>query len=169
MLSDINLQVSMASVIFPTVLNGVAISFIFVPLTTATMSQLRQRQMGSATGLYNLMRNIGGSMGIALVTTLIARGSQAHQALMVGHLTPTDPAFTQQLHATSALLARHSDPVTATHQAYALIYNILNQQAHLWAFVDTFRIFGLLVLCCLPLILLFKRVRQTPVRQVEIT
>jgi DHA2 family multidrug resistance protein len=168
LLSDINLQVSMASVIFPTVLNGVAISFIFVPLTTATMSQLRQQQIGSATGLYNLMLNIGGSIGIALVTTLVARGSQAHQALMVGHLTPTDPAFRERLAAAQAMLARHSDPVTATHQAYALINNTLNQQAHLWAFVDTFRIFGLMVLCCLPLILLFKRVRQAPVRRVEV-
>jgi DHA2 family multidrug resistance protein len=168
MLSDINLQVSMASVILPTVLNGVAISFIFVPLTTATMSQLNQRQIGSATGLYILMQNIGGSIGIALVTTLVARGSQAHQALMVGHLTPTDPAFTRQLHAAQAMLARHSDPVTATHQAYALIYNLLNQQAHLWAFVDAFRIFGLMVLCCLPLIFLFKRVKHEPVRVVEV-
>jgi DHA2 family multidrug resistance protein len=168
LLSDINLQVSMASVIFPTVLNGVAISFIFVPLTTATMSQLRQRQIGSATGLYSLMQNIGGSIGIAFVTTMVARGSQTHQALMVGHLTPTDPAFTQQLHATSAMLARHSDPVTATHQAYALIYNILNQQAHLWAFVDTFRVFGFIVLCCIPLIFLFKRIKQSVIRVVEV-
>ncbi|MGA2801605.1 MAG: DHA2 family efflux MFS transporter permease subunit [Verrucomicrobiota bacterium] len=168
MLSDINLQVSMASIIFPTVLNGVAISFIFVPLTTTTMSQLRQRQIGSATGLYSLMQNIGGSIGIAFVTTMVARGAQAHQALMVGHLTPTDPAFTQQLHATSSMLARHSDPVTATHQAYALIYNTLNQQAHLWAFVDTFRIFGLMVLCCLPLIFLFKRIKHVPVRAAEV-
>jgi len=168
LLSDINLQVSMASVILPTVLNGVAISFIFVPLTTATMSQLNQRQIGSATGLYILMQNIGGSIGIALVTTLVARGSQAHQALMVGHLTPTDPAFRHRLAAAQAMLARHSDPVTATHQAYAFIYNTLNQQAHLWAFVDTFRIFGLMVLCCLPLIFLFKRVKHEPVRVVEV-
>ncbi len=168
MLSDINLQVSMASVILPTVLNGVAISFIFVPLTTATMSQLSQRQIGSATGLYNLMLNIGGSIGIAFVTTLVARGAQAHQALMVGHLTPTDPAFRERLAAAQTMLARHSDPVTATHQAYALIYNMLNQQAHLWAFVDTFRIFGLMVLCCLPLILLFKRIKHAPAKAMEV-
>jgi DHA2 family multidrug resistance protein len=80
-------------VIWPSMLNGVAISFIFVPLTTTTMSQLRQQQIGSATGLYNLMRNLGGSIGIAFVTTMLARGAQAHQALMVGHLTPTDPVF----------------------------------------------------------------------------
>ncbi|HEX7618275.1 MAG TPA: DHA2 family efflux MFS transporter permease subunit [Verrucomicrobiae bacterium] len=167
LLSDINLQVSMASVIFPTVLNGVAISFIFVPLTTATMSQLRQREIGSATGLYILMQNIGGSIGIALVTTLVARGAQAHQALMVGHLTPTDPVFTQRLAAAQHALAQHTDPVTASHQAYGLIYGTLNAQAHLWAFVDTFRIFGLMVLCCLPLILLFKRVQRAPVPQVD--
>ena len=113
MLSGINLQVSMASVILPTVLNGVAISFIFVPLTTATMSQLKQREIGSGTGLYNLMLNLGGSIGIALVTTLVARGAQTHQALMVGHLTPTDPVFVQQLAAAQHALAQQTDPVTA--------------------------------------------------------
>jgi MFS transporter, DHA2 family, multidrug resistance protein len=167
MLGGINLQVSMVSVMLPTVLNGVAISFIFVPLTTATMSQLKQREIGSGTGLYNLMLNIGGSIGIALVTTLVARGAQTHQALMVGHLTPTDPAFVQQFGAAQHALAQQTDPVTATHQAYGLIYGTLNAQAHLWAFVDTFRLFGLMVLCCLPLILLFKRVKHAPVRQAE--
>jgi len=160
--------VSMASVIFPTVLNGVAISFIFVPLTTATMSQLKQREIGSGTGLYNLVLNLGGSIGIALVTTLVARGAQTHQALMVGHLTPTDPVFAQRLAAAQHALAQQTDPVTASHQAYGLIYGTLNAQAHLWAFVDTFRLFGMMVLCCLPLILLFKRVKHAPVRQAEV-
>jgi DHA2 family multidrug resistance protein len=131
------------------------------------MSQLRQQEIGSGTGLYNLMLNLGGSIGIALVTTLVARGAQAHQALMVGHLTPTDPVFRQQFHSAQAMLAGHGDPVTATDQAYALFYNLLNQQAHLWAFVDTFRVFGLMVLCCLPLILLFKRVKRPVVRPME--
>jgi DHA2 family multidrug resistance protein len=129
---------------------------------------LRQREIGSATGLYILMQNIGGSIGIALVTTLVARGAQAHQALMVGHLTPTDPVFTQRLAAAQHALAQQTDPATAMHQSYALIYGTLNAQAHLWAFVDTFRIFGLMVLCCLPLILLFKRAKPAPVRQVEV-
>ena len=168
MLSGINLQVSMASVVLPTVLNGVAISFIFVPLTTATMSQLRQQEIGSGTGLYNLMLNLGGSVGIALVTTLVARGAQAHQALMVGHLTPADPVFVRQLMPPRPRWPGIADPVTATDQAYALFYNLLNQQAHLWAFVDTFRVFGLMVLCCIPLIFLFKRVKRPVVRQVEV-
>ncbi len=166
-LSDITLQVSQARVILPSILNGVAISFIFVPLTTTTMGQLRQSQMGNATGLYNLMRNLGGSIGIAFVTTMLARGAQAHQALMVGHLTPTDPVFRQRLAAAHALLVRHGDPVRATSRAYSLIYNTLDHQAHLWAFVDNFRLFGLLALCGIPLIFLFKRIKHAPARAME--
>jgi DHA2 family multidrug resistance protein len=159
MLNDINLQVGMSSVIWPSVINGIAISFIFVPLTTATMSQLGQAQIGNASGLYNLMRNLGGSIGIAFVTTMLARGAQTHQALMVGHLTATDPAFTQRLAAAKNLLARHTDPVTATRQAYNAVYSLLDQQAHLWAFMDNFYLFGLLALAGIPLVFLFKRIK----------
>ena len=168
MLSDITLQVSQMRVIWPSIVNGIAISFIFVPLTTTTMSQLRQQQIGNATGIYNLMRNLGGSIGIAFVTTMLARGAQAHQALMVGHLTPTDPVFRQRLAAAQALLARHGDPVTATSQAYSLIYSTLDHQAHLWAFVDNFRLFGLLALGGIPLIFLFKRIKRVPARAMEV-
>ncbi len=167
MLSDITLQVSQARVIWPSIVNGIAISFIFVPLTTATMSQLGQRQIGNATGLFNLMRNLGGSIGIAFVTTMLARGAQAHQALMVGHLTPLDPPFTRRLAAVQHALAQHTDAVTAKTQAYSVIYSTLDHQAHLWAFADNFRLFGLLALAGIPLIFLFKRIQRAPVRAGE--
>jgi DHA2 family multidrug resistance protein len=157
MLAGINLQIAKADVIWPSVINGIAISFIFVPLTTATMSQLGQAQIGNASGLYNLMRNLGGSIGIAFVTTMLARGSQVHQALMVEHLAPDNPAFVQRLAAAKKLLSHHADPATATQQAYAGIYSLLDQQAHLWAFVDNFFLFGLLALAGIPLVFLFKR------------
>ncbi|HEU5396340.1 MAG TPA: DHA2 family efflux MFS transporter permease subunit [Verrucomicrobiae bacterium] len=169
MFSEINLQVSMASVVLPGILNGVATSFIFVPLTTATMSQLHQRQIGNAAGLYNLMLNIGGSTGIAFVTTMIARRTQVHQAMMVSHLTPTDPAFTHTVAAAGAYLARQSDPVTGLHQAYALVYATLDAQAHLWAFVDNFRVFSALAVCGIPLILLFRRVKRPPSKSVDVS
>jgi DHA2 family multidrug resistance protein len=158
MLSDINLQVSMSSVIWPSIINGIAISFIFVPLTTATMSQLGQQQIGNASGLYNLMRNLGGSVGIAFVTTMLARGAQVHQSLMVGHLASDNPAFVQRLATTKAALGQHTDPVTATQQAYSMVYSVLDQQAHLWAFVDNFYLFGLMALGGIPLVYLFRRV-----------
>jgi DHA2 family multidrug resistance protein len=148
----------MSSVIWPSVINGIAISFIFVPLTTTTMSQLGQQQIGNASGLYNLMRNLGGSIGIAFVTTMLARGAQTHQALMVGYLSATNPAFAQHMAAAQNVLGRQTDPVTAREQAYAAVYALLDQQAHLWAFVDNFYTFGLLALCGIPLIFLFKRV-----------
>jgi DHA2 family multidrug resistance protein len=156
-LAGINLQISKMNVIWPSILNGIAISFIFVPLTTATMSQLGQAQIGNASGLYNLMRNLGGSIGIAFVTTMLARGAQTHQALMVGHLTPTDPAYREQFNAAKSVLGQHTDPATATMQAYNAVYSLLDQQAHLWAYVDNFFVFGILALCGIPLVFFFKR------------
>jgi DHA2 family multidrug resistance protein len=158
-LSDINLQVSKINVIWPSVINGMAISFIFVPLTTTTMSQLAQQQIGNASGLYNLMRNLGGSIGIAFVTTMLARGAQTHQALMVGNLSSSNPAFAQQLAAAKSVLGHQTDPATATMQAYSAVYSLLDQQAHLWAFVDNFYLFGLLALAGIPLVFLFKRIK----------
>jgi DHA2 family multidrug resistance protein len=158
MLSNLNLQVSQINVIWPSIVNGIAISFIFVPLTTATMSQLAQQQLGNATGLYNLMRNLGGSIGIAFVTTMLARGAQVHQALMVGHLAPDNPAFRQQFDSAKHLLAHHGDSATASRQAYNAVYSLLDQQAHLLAFVDNFFIFGAMAVITMPLIFLFKRV-----------
>ena len=158
-MGNINLQISMRNVIMPSVLNGVAISFIFTPLTTAAMGYLRQDQMANATGIYNLMRNLGGSFGIALVSTIIVRRAQVHQALMVGHLTPYDPAYMQQLAAATQALTPASDPVLAQMQAQGLIYNTLLDQASLWAFVENFQLFGFLCLSCLPLVLLFKRLK----------
>ena len=169
MYSWINLQVSMASIVLPGILNGVATSFIFVPLTTATMSQLNQRYIGNAAGLYNLMLNIGGGSGIALVTTFIARKTQEHQDLMVGSLSPTNPAFVHTLDAAKNALARQTDPVTALHQSYAMISTTLESQAHLWAFIDNFRMFSLLAFSGIPLIWLFRRVKRAPAQKVDVS
>jgi DHA2 family multidrug resistance protein len=159
-LGNINLQVSMRNVILPSVLNGIAISFIFTPLTTAAMGYLRQDQMANATGIFNLMRNLGGSFGIAFVSTIIVRRAQVHQALMVGHLTPFDPVYVESLAAATKALTPQSGPVLAQMQAHGLIYNTLLSQSSLWAFVENFRLFGWLCLLCLPLVFIFKRVKR---------
>jgi DHA2 family multidrug resistance protein len=158
-LGHINLQIAMSQVIWPSMLNGVAISFIFVPLTTSTMGYLRQEQIGNATGLFNLMRNLGGSIGIATVSTLIVRRAQVHQALMVSHLTPFDFPYTETLANATRTLAHQADPVLAQLQAQSALYSILLDQARLWAFVENFRLFGLACLICVPLVLLFRRVK----------
>ena len=167
MLAQINLSVNMAAVIWPSVVNGIGISFIFVPLTTSAVAYLRQDQMGNATGLYNLMRNLGGSFGIAFVTTMIDRGAQAHQAYMVAHVTPFDPAATSTLAAFHAALSPYFDTVTAAAQAHQLLYTRTLEQARLWAFVDNFRLFGIVTLACLPLVLIIKRLPRHRTAKVD--
>jgi MFS transporter, DHA2 family, multidrug resistance protein len=155
-LGNINLQISMRNVVIPSVLNGIAISFIFVPLTTTTMGLLKQDQVANASGIYNLLRNLGGSFGIAMVSTLLVRRAQVHQALMVGHLTPYDPVYMERLSAAKQAFAA-SGPVTSDLQAQSSIYSSLLDQSRLWAFVENFRLFGILCLICLPLVFLFKK------------
>ena len=148
----------MRNVIMPSVLNGIAISFIFTPLTTAAMGYLRQDQMANATGIYNLMRNLGGSFGIALVSTIIVRRAQVHQALMVGHLTPYDPAYMEQLAAATQALTPAQRPRAGPdagagpdlqHAAQpVLAVGVRRELPACSAF---------LCLLCLPLILLFRR------------
>ena len=123
------------------------------------MGYLRQDQMANATGIYNLMRNLGGSFGIAMVSTLIVRRAQVHQALMVGHLTPFDPVYMERLAMATKALTPQSGPVLAHAQAQGLIYGSMLNQASLWAFVENFRLFGFLCLTCMPLILLFRKMK----------
>jgi DHA2 family multidrug resistance protein len=156
-MGHINLDIAMWNVVLPSILNGIAISFIFTPLTTTAMGYLRQDQMANATGIYNLMRNLGGSLGIALVSTLIVRRAQVHEALMVGHLTPYDAAYNDVLAAATHTLTPQSGPVLAGMQAQNLIYSTMQRQASLWAFVENFRLFGVLCLLCIPLVWLFKK------------
>jgi MFS transporter, DHA2 family, multidrug resistance protein len=158
MLGRLDLEVSMRNIVVPNVVAGFALGFIFVPLTTMAMGTLRNEQIGSATGLYNLMRNIGGSLGIAAVTTLLARAGQRHQALLVGHLSPDNPLFAERLNTLTAALAPQLG-AGAGEQAAALLYQTLVRQATLLSYVDAFRLLTLVCLLCVPLVFLFQRVR----------
>lgn len=157
--AGLTLQISMVSVVSAAILNGLSSGMIFVPLSTTTMGRLRNEQMGSATGLYNLMRNLGGSVGISLATTLLARRAQTHQAYLVSRLTPYDPAYAQRLTSIQQFLAKHGNPMLASRQALGVLSNLLTQQATLLAFLDVFRALSVLALVCVPGALLFARVR----------
>jgi DHA2 family multidrug resistance protein len=157
---NMNLEIAPRNVIWPNVLSGVGTGFIFVPLTTIGMGSLPNEQMGNAAGVFNLMRNIGGSIGIAMATTLVARGTQAHQSLLVGQLSPYRPEVQQYLQSASAMLSRQSDPASAQRQAYGLLYGTLQQQAALFAYVDTFRWLALLCLLCVPVAFVLKKAKS---------
>src|SRR4029079_712177 len=89
----INLDIAQSSIIIPMLISGVAMGFVLVPLTTMSMATLPQAEIGNASGVYNLMRNTGGSVGIAIMTTLLARNQQVHQAILTGHTNEYEPAF----------------------------------------------------------------------------
>jgi DHA2 family multidrug resistance protein len=91
LLGQINLAIGMGSVVMPNIVSGLAMGFVFVPLTTMTLSRLPKQEMGNATGIYNLMRNIGGSIGIASVTTMLVRGAQAHQNYLAANVGAGNP------------------------------------------------------------------------------
>ena len=89
-LGYMNLLVAPGNLLWPIILSGFAVAAIFVPITTLSVATVSRQQMGDATGLTSLLRNLGGSVGISLLTNLVTRGTQAHQALMVGHRNRTE-------------------------------------------------------------------------------
>jgi len=159
MFSDINLQISMGNIVWPSIISGLAMGFVFVPLTTTAMGTLSNEQMGNASGVFNLMRNTGGSIGIAAMTTLLARNAQVHQAAIVSHLTPYDPAFQERVQQIQSALAHQMSPGSATQQAYASVYGAAVRQAMLLSYIDNFRILAFLCVLCIPVVFFFKRVR----------
>jgi DHA2 family multidrug resistance protein len=158
LLGEVNLLISIGSIIWPNVIMGLAVGMIFVPLTTIAMGSLPNEMMGTATGLYNLMRGMGGSVGIAVVTTLLARHTQLHQSMMVYHLTPYNPAFQESLHKFTGLFSSCGDSVIAMKKAYRHIYDILLAQSSLMAYIDNFRLIGFFSFVGIPMAFLFKSV-----------
>ena len=161
MLSHLNLGIGMNSVIVPNILNGFAGGFVFVPLTTMAMGRLQKQEIGNAAGIYNLVRNIGGSVGIATATALLVREGQIHQNYLAARVGPNDVAAAGAAAALQAQMhAAGAAPATAHAMALAAMYRSLQQQASLMAYVDGFRLLGYLALVCVPLILLFQGVRK---------
>ena len=158
LLADVNFDIGMNNVIWPNIMSGVGMGLIFIPLGTITFGTLKDEFIGAATGLFNLMRNIGGSIGISITATLLANRAQMHQSLMISHLNPYNPVYQNKIHEVTQFFALKSGYIAASYQAKSALYNSLRQQASLWGFVDNFRLFALLCLVMIPLIFCFKKV-----------
>jgi DHA2 family multidrug resistance protein len=157
-LSQLNLNAGYWDLFWPQMIQGLSLALMFVPLTTITMDPIPKEEMGAATSMFNFMRNIGGSIGIATATTLIARESQKFINILGAHVTPVRPEVQAMLERLRAgFMSRGSDPVTAARQAYGAVFGIVQQQSTLMSYLDTFRFFGLVFLILIPLILLMKR------------
>jgi DHA2 family multidrug resistance protein len=155
--SHLNLNVGFWNFFWPLIIQGAAMGFLFVPLTTLTNDPIPKEEMGNATSLFNLMRNIGASMGIAAVTTIEARHEQIHTNVLGSHVSLYDPT-TQNIinQIRSMLMAGGSDLVTATKQAYAMLFGMVQRQAAIMSYNDVFFILTLLFAAMFPLIFLMR-------------
>jgi DHA2 family multidrug resistance protein len=167
MLSHSTLASDRHDFFWPLILRGIGLGLLFVPLTTMALSGLRGKDIPQGAGLTNMMRQLGGSFGIALITTYIQKRSWSHRVNLLSHVSIYDAAVRERLAAiTGGLISGGSDPYHAQQQAYGALEGAVVQQTFLLTYMDAFRIVGIFFLCCIPLLLLFKRRREaapTPV------
>jgi MFS transporter, DHA2 family, multidrug resistance protein len=155
----LTLGISQWSLVWPIILSGVASGMVFVPLTAVTMATLSNEQMGNATGLFNLLRNLGGSIGISVVNTLVVRHQQIRHNELIQFVTPGTLQFQQLLAQAKNLANVRGEAGEAARQAYAMISQLLEQQAATLSYIDVFRYLALLSFCCVPLVFLLKKVK----------
>jgi DHA2 family multidrug resistance protein len=148
---------------WPRFIQGFALGFVFVPLSTLTLATIRRDKLVNATATYGMLRNVGGSVGIAVATTLLAQRSQLHQSALVSHLTVWDPETQARLTRwASHFLNLGSDAFTAERQAVAMLYRETTAQAQLLAYADDFWLLAAMF-AAVPLLLPFmRRIRLQP-------
>jgi DHA2 family multidrug resistance protein len=159
LMSNYNTTIDFYTAWWPRFIQGFGLGTTFVSLTTLTMSRISQEKMGNATGIFNLMRNLGGSFGIATATTLLSRRSQFHQSRLVEHLTPLHSTFQEwQQRMAEVLPGLPPDwHWWQFKQPLAGLYLEVQRQARMLAFCDDYWFFTLLFLALLPLVLLMRR------------
>ena len=161
-LSHLNLNAGYWDIFWPQIIQGAAMAFLFVPLMATSMSGISKEKMGNATSIYNLMRNIGGSFGIAIMTTFLARRSQVHQNQLISHITRSDIHTQHMLHGLQGWFRVHGpmSPHDAMHKAYGAMYLMVQQQSAMLSFVEAFWIMGIMFWAMAPLLLLLRNARD---------
>jgi MFS transporter, DHA2 family, multidrug resistance protein len=154
----INLEIGQWSFLWAITLSGFGSGCVFVPLSTTTMAFLKNEEIGNASGLYNLLRNIGGSVGISVVNTIVARHEQLHRNELAASLSAGRVELQGAISGVQRYLgAQGASPTTALDQAYGLVNQTLNAQSRLWSYVDDFRYMALVCFACVPIVFLLKK------------
>jgi DHA2 family multidrug resistance protein len=160
MMTSLTLGMDYWALALPRFIQGFAIGFIFVPLSTLTLATIRRDKLVNATAVYGMMRNVGGSVGIAVATTLLAQRSQYHQTTLVSHVTAFDAETSVRLAGWARhFVAQGSDPFTAERQAVAMLYRETVEQAQLLAYADDFWLLALMFTLMTLLLPLMRRIR----------
>jgi DHA2 family multidrug resistance protein len=156
---NVTLAISPTTLLIPILITGFGLSFVFVPISTAAYGTLDNKQIGNASGLFNLMRNIGGSIGISIAQTLLTRRSDVHQNEIINSVPRTGKQFQNALTNMTHAMTDFFGKSNSDHPAQARLYQDLQQQASNWAFVDVFRWLSLLCFLCVGIVWFFKKVK----------
>ncbi|HXE59231.1 MAG TPA: DHA2 family efflux MFS transporter permease subunit [Gemmatimonadaceae bacterium] len=157
MLSRLTLDAGAHDMFWPLIWRGTGLGLIFVPLTNATMADLKTARLAQGTGMFNLTRQLGGSLGIAVMATLLVRFAAQHRVALVSHLASGDAASMARLSAlTQGMVAKGASLAVAKQQALALLDAQVMAQANVLAFSRIYLLCGLLLCAALPLLFVFK-------------
>jgi len=156
---NVTLGLSPTTLLLPILITGFGLSFVFVPISTAAYGTLRNDQIGNASGIFNLMRNVGGSIGISIAQTLLTRRTDVHQNEILNSVPQTGQQFQNSLSAAQRALTGSAGPANALHPAQAQLYRELGRQAALWSFVDVFRWLSLLCFVCVGVVWTLRKVK----------
>jgi DHA2 family multidrug resistance protein len=167
LMATLTLEASYWHIMWPRFIQGLGIGFSFVPLSTVALSAVPIRELGHASGLFNFIRTIGGSIGIAMVATLLERGAQAHQARLATHVSLYDPDVWERYQSLTGLFAaRGADLATAEQQAWARLYELVQREALALSFIDNFWRLAWIFVAVVPFVLFLgrrPRLAETPV------
>jgi DHA2 family multidrug resistance protein len=161
---EVNLSIGQWTFLWAILISGFGSGCVFVPLSTTAMAFLKNEEIGNASGLYNLLRNIGGSIGISVVNTIVARHEQVHRNELAKALSPARVTVHGTVQGLQQYLATQgASSTTALQQAYGLINGALSGQARLWSYVDDFRYMALMCFGCVPIVFALKKaIRKGP-------
>ena len=155
-----DLDIDFRTVADARLIQAAGMAFLFVPINTAAYAFLPREKNNAASGLMNLARNMGGSVGISVVTTMLDRRTQVHLTNVASHLSLTNPALLRMIQgASSSLRAHGASSVGATNQAYAMIQAVVFRQATMLAYLDCFWFLGVAILLMVPMVFLIKKSR----------
>jgi DHA2 family multidrug resistance protein len=161
LLSRLSLDVGFWNFWWPLMLQGAALGLIFVPLTTVTHDPVPKERLGNATSIFNVMRNIGASIGISSVEALQFRRMQTHINYLGHDVTSTSPQVQQMAEGLKGqFIAQGADPVTALHRAYAALWVMVQRQAAMLSYNDVFQILAIIFLLMFPFVLLIRKPKR---------
>ncbi len=157
-LSRLSLDIASNDFWWPLLIQGAALGFVFVPLTTITNNPIPNERMGNATSIFNLMRNIGASIGIAMVETVQFRKQQTHIDVLSQHVYPQSIAAQQMFESMKAyFMSQGASAATAAQQAYGAIWGMVQRQAAMLAYNDTFLFLALMFVGMIPFVFLLRK------------